>query len=317
MRPRVASAKSSSSSGGSAASGLAVAPRGDARSPVCAWRSPGRALGFGAQRGAGAVGGSVLGLERVEQRRRRGPAPISSVMRDRAERPVEAEPHRRVHVGRRGDLLFEREGGLVGDLGEEAGEDRRARRGRSCASCAGVEGRGRRYRARGRARARSPRRSRSSRGRSCGRAGLRRPGRSWIGLGRQRSGSPPWAKKERAIVRLTSSPIRSSSSNGPMRKPPPRRTTRSIVAASATPSPSIRSDSSEKGRARRLATKPGLSLARIGVRPIASATSVAVASAASEECSAATTSTSFISAGGLKKCMPTTRSGRARRRRCR
>ena len=84
---------------------------------------------------------------------------------------------------------------------------------------------------------------------------------------------------------------------------------RSIVAASATPSPSIRSDSSEKGRARRLATKPGLSLARIGVRPIRSATSVVAASASSEERSAATTSTSFISAGGLKKCMPTTRSG--------
>ena len=58
-----------------------------------------------------------------------------------------------------------------------------------------------------------------------------------------------------------------------------------------------------------MATKPGLSLARIGVRPIRSATSVAAASAASEERSAATTSTSFISGGGLKKCMPTTRSG--------
>ena len=85
------------------------------------------------------------------------------------------------------------------------------------------------------------------------------------------------------MVRLTSRPIRSISSNGPIRKPPPRRTTRSIVAASATPSPSIRSDSSAKGRASRLATKPGVSLARIGVRPIASATSVVAASARSEE----------------------------------
>ncbi len=55
--------------------------------------------------------------------------------------------------------------------------------------------------------------------------------------------------------------------------------------------------------------KPGLSLARIGVRPIRRPTSVVAASAASPERSVATTSTSFISAGGLKKCMPTTRSG--------
>ena len=70
------------------------------------------------------------------------------------------------------------------------------------------------------------------------------------------------------MLRLTSSPIRSISSNGPMRKPPPTLQTRSMAAASATPSPSIRRGSSVKGRARRLARKPGLSLARIGVRPI-------------------------------------------------
>ena len=55
--------------------------------------------------------------------------------------------------------------------------------------------------------------------------------------------------------------------------------------------------------------KPGLSLARIGVRPIRRPTSVLASSAAAEESAVATTSTSFISAGGLKKCMPTTRSG--------
>ena len=55
--------------------------------------------------------------------------------------------------------------------------------------------------------------------------------------------------------------------------------------------------------------KPGLSLARIGVRPMRRPTSVVASSAASPERSVATTSTSFISAGGLKKCMPTTRSG--------
>ena len=55
--------------------------------------------------------------------------------------------------------------------------------------------------------------------------------------------------------------------------------------------------------------KPGLSLARIGVRPMRRPTSVVASSASSEESAVATTSTSFISAGGLKKCMPTTRSG--------
>ena len=55
--------------------------------------------------------------------------------------------------------------------------------------------------------------------------------------------------------------------------------------------------------------KPGLSLARIGVRPIRLPTSAVAASALSAESAVATTSTSFISAGGLKKCMPTTRSG--------
>ena len=55
--------------------------------------------------------------------------------------------------------------------------------------------------------------------------------------------------------------------------------------------------------------KPGLSLARIGVRPMRRPTSVVASSARSEESAVATTSTSFISAGGLKKCIPTTRSG--------
>ena len=55
--------------------------------------------------------------------------------------------------------------------------------------------------------------------------------------------------------------------------------------------------------------KPGLSLARIGVRRIRSTTSVVASSASEEESAVATTSTSFIRVGGLKKCIPTTRSG--------
>ena len=56
---------------------------------------------------------------------------------------------------------------------------------------------------------------------------------------------------------------------------------------------------------------PGASAQRTGTRPIRSATSVVAASAGSAVDSPATTSTSFISAGGLKKCIPQIRSGRA------
>ena len=77
------------------------------------------------------------------------------------------------------------------------------------------------------------------------------------------------------------------------------------------PSPSIRSDSSANGRLQRLTMNPGASVQRTGVRPIRSATSTVAASAGSAVDSPATTSTSFISAGGLKKCMPQIRSGRA------
>ena len=71
----------------------------------------------------------------------------------------------------------------------------------------------------------------------------------------------------------------------------------------------MRSASRVNGRRQRLATKPTESRARIGALPIRRATSVAASSAAAELSSPATTSTSSISAGGLKKCIPTTRSG--------
>ena len=76
------------------------------------------------------------------------------------------------------------------------------------------------------------------------------------------------------------------------------------------PSPAMRSDSSEYGRLQRLTMNPGASLQRTGARPIRSATSTVAASAGSPVDSPATTSTSFISAGGLKKCMPQILSGR-------
>ena len=55
--------------------------------------------------------------------------------------------------------------------------------------------------------------------------------------------------------------------------------------------------------------KPGESVQRTGSRPMARAAASTDASVASAESSVATTSTSLISAGGLKKCMPQTRSG--------
>ena len=103
----------------------------------------------------------------------------------------------------------------------------------------------------------SRRRRRSSPGRSCGRACLRRPAVPGSGWGASAPVRRPGRRRSGRWSRLTSRPIRSISSNGPIRKPPPRRTTRSIVAASATPSPSIRSDSREKGRASAVGDEAG------------------------------------------------------------
>ena len=106
-------------------------------------------------------------------------------------------------------------------------------------------------------------------------------------------------------------PTRSTSSNGPIRKPPPTRMMRSIWSWEEIRWPSSRSASSMNGRATRLATNPIRSAARIGSRLIARATSVAVASVSSDVSSPATISTRRIRGGGLKKCIPQTRSGRS------
>ena len=57
--------------------------------------------------------------------------------------------------------------------------------------------------------------------------------------------------------------------------------------------------------------KPGVSLQRTGRLPALSAHSYAVSTAASLERRARTISTSGSTGAGLKKCMPTTRSGRS------
>ena len=71
----------------------------------------------------------------------------------------------------------------------------------------------------------------------------------------------------------------------------------------------MRSASSPNGRLQRLTMKPGPSFATITVLPIASPVAVASASASVEDSTPATTSSRRIIGAGLKKCMPTTRSG--------
>ena len=95
-----------------------------------------------------------------------------------------------------------------------------------------------------------------------------------------------------------------SARTGPIRKPPPRRQMRSICSWVATRSCSSRSASAPNGRPQRFTRKPGPSLARITVLPIASPVARATATARSPVWSARITSSSSISGGGLKKCMP-------------
>ena len=134
--------------------------------------------------------------------------------------------------------------------------------------------------------------------------------RAWIGLGFQRGSPKDSSVNDFATSNPTSIPTRSISSKGPMRNPPPTRQMRSISSWPAIPSPSSRRASAKKGRPQRLTRKPGPSAARITRLPIARPVSQASARAGSPVCSALITSSSFISGGGLKKCMPTTFSGR-------
>ena len=94
-----------------------------------------------------------------------------------------------------------------------------------------------------------------------------------------------------------------------MRKPPSMRTMRSISSIVAIRSASMRSASRPNGRLQRFTRNPGPSVASITVLPIASPVARASASACSPERTPAITSSSAITGAGLKKCMPTTRSG--------
>ena len=158
------------------------------------------------------------------------------------------------------------------------------------------------------------RRSRRRRGRSCGPAARRRPAAAGRPSGRSAGRGTSAPRPSVATARLTSWPIRSVSSNGPSGKPPASRSTASIVAGSATPlleqplglaveRPGHPVDD-EARRSRR--TAPG-SCPRTRTRSVASSTY------AGSLASPRTTSTSFIRYAGLKKCRPTSRSGRGQR----
>ena len=113
-----------------------------------------------------------------------------------------------------------------------------------------------------------------------------------------------------------STPTRSISSNGPMRKPPSMRhdAVDRLDRRRSAPA-SMRSASRPNGRLQRLTRKPG----PVGRVDHASCPSPRRSRARSRaparrSCSPAITSSSAITGAGLKKCMPTTRSGWLARR---
>ncbi len=102
--------------------------------------------------------------------------------------------------------------------------------------------------------------------------------------------------------------------HGPIGQPAPFVIAASSASGVTRASSRTRTQSLRSGMRTRLTTKPGVSWQGTATFPRRSTTSSAVATASSDESSARTTSTSGISGAGLKKCIPTTRSGRGGRR---
>ena len=98
--------------------------------------------------------------------------------------------------------------------------------------------------------------------------------------------------------------------HGPIGQPAPFRMPVSRSSGVTRDSSSTRMQSFRSGIRTRLTTNPGVSWQRIGVLPMRSPNAYAVSNGSSAVSSARTISTSGISGAGLKKCMPTTRSGR-------
>ena len=119
---------------------------------------------------------------------------------------------------------------------------------------------------------------------------------------------PVCSFSDRSTWTDTSSPISSSSSNGPIGMP--QSFIASSIAGMDVPSPASASASARYGIRTRFTKKPGASPTRTGVFPIRPASAPAVARASASLSAVLTTSTSGIFGTGLKKCSPTTRPGR-------
>ena len=134
--------------------------------------------------------------------------------------------------------------------------------------------------------------------------------RAWIMLGRQRGSWKLCSQNDFVTSKPTSMPTRSASSNGPIRKPPPMRMIRSIVGVVGD---SLRQqlERLHPERARAAVGEEAGAVARDDhalAHPLARPRAPSRPRPA-EDSVPATTSSSSISAGGLKKCMPTTRLG--------
>ena len=152
------------------------------------------------------------------------------------------------------------------------------------------------------------RRTRRSRGRSCGRGDRRSPSPPGARGGAIR-GSRSFSQSASLACTCTSIPTRSTSSHGPIGQPAPCFMPASRSAGVTRASSSTRTQSFRSGIRIRLTTKPGVSWQRIGRLPSRSPSAYAASNASSDVRSARTISTSGMRGAGLKKCIPTTRSG--------
>jgi len=111
-------------------------------------------------------------------------------------------------------------------------------------------------------------------------------------------------------MQLDTSPMKSASASGPMGCAIPSLKTSSTASGVATPSMTANMASFSSGMSTRLETNPGASLTSTGVFSSLSESSRTDWKVSSEVARPRTTSTSFITGTGLKKCIPITCCGR-------
>src|SRR5512138_678794 len=109
---------------------------------------------------------------------------------------------------------------------------------------------------------------------------------------------------------VVSIPMKSRSCSGPMGWPQPSRIPSSTSSFVATPCSTRRTASSRYGTSSTFTTKPARSFATMGRLPSGSAKPRVAATTSGAHWIVSTTSTSRMTGTGLKKCRPTTRSGR-------